>query len=89
MVSELRGRGGGARRGRRGGATACSPPPSQPAPPASSPAAGSKGRVLASVTPAPGRALLHRHGDACLLHEGARVLRGVKYVLRSDVVFRE
>ena len=48
---------------------------------------GKKMRVVASVAPAPGRALLHRHGDACLPHEGAKVTGGVKYVLRSDVVF--
>jgi hypothetical protein len=47
-----------------------------------------KSAVVASVAPAPGLALLHRHGDLCLPHEGARVEGGVKYVLRSDVVFR-
>lgn len=49
---------------------------------------GGKGKVVASVAPAPGRALLHRHGDDCLLHEGARVSAGNKYVLRTDVVYR-
>jgi hypothetical protein len=40
------------------------------------------------VAPAPGLALLHLHGeDRCLEHEGAEVQQGVKYVLRSDVVF--
>lgn len=34
-----------------------------------------------------GTALLHRHGQDCLLHEGSAVQRGVKYVLRSDVMF--
>ncbi|KAJ6455700.1 hypothetical protein C8R45DRAFT_585106 [Mycena sanguinolenta] len=34
-----------------------------------------------------GTALLHRHGRECLLHEGSQVVRGVKYVLRSDVMF--
>ncbi|KAF7363336.1 Fe2OG dioxygenase domain-containing protein [Mycena sanguinolenta] len=34
-----------------------------------------------------GSALLHRHGRECLLHEGSQVVRGVKYVLRSDVMF--
>ena len=43
--------------------------------------------VVASVDPAPGRSLVHRHGEDCLPHEGARVQGGVKYVLRSDVVF--
>ncbi|KAJ7489830.1 hypothetical protein B0H11DRAFT_2156668 [Mycena galericulata] len=34
-----------------------------------------------------GTALLHRHGQECLLHEGSPVLRGTKYVLRSDIMF--
>ncbi|GAA6051302.1 hypothetical protein JCM3770_006801 [Rhodotorula araucariae] len=34
-----------------------------------------------------GRALLHRHGQHCALHEGRRVDKGVKWVLRSDVFF--
>lgn len=53
------------------------------------------GRLVASVAPVAGTALLHRHGDRCLLHEGAKVERAppgsaeenVKYVFRSDVVF--
>ncbi|KAJ6547438.1 hypothetical protein B0H19DRAFT_1165615 [Mycena capillaripes] len=35
-----------------------------------------------------GTALLHRHGRECMLHEGSPVVRGVKYVLRSDVMFQ-
>ncbi|GAA5849934.1 hypothetical protein JCM8547_000957 [Rhodosporidiobolus lusitaniae] len=35
-----------------------------------------------------GRALLHRHGQQCTLHEGRKVEKGVKWVLRSDVMFR-
>lgn len=50
---------------------------------------GHKGKALAAVAPAPGRALLHRHGDDCLLHEGARVSAGTKYVLRTDVVYED
>lgn len=46
-----------------------------------------RGRKLATVAPQPGLALLHRHGDYCLEHEGAMVKDGVKYVLRSDVVY--
>jgi len=46
-----------------------------------------RGKVLASVVPQPGLMLLHRHGDVCLEHEGAKVVAGTKYVLRSDVVF--
>ncbi|KAF7304816.1 Fe2OG dioxygenase domain-containing protein [Mycena kentingensis (nom. inval.)] len=34
-----------------------------------------------------GSALLHRHGRDCLLHEGSAVRKGVKYVLRSDIMF--
>ena len=51
------------------------------------------GKIVASVEPVAGTALLHRHGDRCLLHEGAKVERGppgnenVKHVFRSDVVF--
>ena len=49
--------------------------------------AGKKGKVVASVCPEAGLALLHKHGDDCLLHEGRPVTTGVKYVLRSDVIF--
>lgn len=50
---------------------------------------GGKGKQVAAVAPAPGRALIHRHGDDCLLHEGAKVREGTKYVLRTDLVYRE
>jgi len=33
-----------------------------------------------------GMALLHKHGDDCLLHEGREVIKGEKWVLRSDLV---
>ena len=33
-----------------------------------------------------GLALLHRHGKDCLLHEGRPVLKGTKWVLRSDLI---
>lgn len=39
-----------------------------------------------SATPELGMALLHRHGESCLLHEGREVLSGEKWVLRSDLV---
>ncbi|RAL10906.1 uncharacterized protein BO97DRAFT_348361 [Aspergillus homomorphus CBS 101889] len=39
-----------------------------------------------SVAPVPGMALLHRHGEHCMLHEGKEVLNGEKWVLRSDLV---
>ena len=50
-------------------------------------AGGKRSKLVAAVAPRPGLALLHLHGDDCLEHEGAQVLSGVKYVLRSDVVF--
>ncbi|CDO95973.1 unnamed protein product [Kluyveromyces dobzhanskii CBS 2104] len=39
------------------------------------------------VHPSKGLALLHKHGDDCLLHEAQLVEEGTKWVLRSDVVF--
>ena len=45
-------------------------------------------QVLALVEPRAGRLLLHGHGDRCLLHEAAAVKHGVKYVLRTDVVYQ-
>ena len=39
----------------------------------------------ASVVPVPGRVLLFEHR---LLHEGEEVSAGVKYVVRSDIMFR-
>ncbi|RAH87470.1 hypothetical protein BO86DRAFT_405487 [Aspergillus japonicus CBS 114.51] len=39
-----------------------------------------------AVKPVPGMALLHRHGEHCMLHEGAEVRSGEKWVLRSDLV---
>lgn len=40
-----------------------------------------------NVHPSKGMALLHKHGDDCLMHEAEMVQRGEKWVLRSDVVF--
>lgn len=40
-----------------------------------------------NIHPTKGMALLHKHGDDCLLHEGELVKKGVKWVIRSDVVF--
>ncbi|KAL2014023.1 hypothetical protein VTN00DRAFT_1548 [Thermoascus crustaceus] len=39
-----------------------------------------------SVAPEVGMALLHRHGERCLLHEGKEVRSGEKWVVRSDLV---
>lgn len=48
---------------------------------------GSRNGVVAEVAPAEGMALLHIHGDKCMLHEARNVFKGIKYVFRSDVVF--
>ncbi len=32
-----------------------------------------------------GMALLHKHGQDCLLHEGREVMAGEKWVIRSDL----
>ncbi|KAL3811505.1 hypothetical protein ACHAXA_000409, partial [Cyclostephanos tholiformis] len=37
--------------------------------------------------PEEGAVLLHVHGDGCLEHEAEPVLGGVKYVLRTDIVY--
>lgn len=34
-----------------------------------------------------GRMVLHRHGAECMLHEGRRVDQGVKWILRSDLMY--
>ncbi|KAI0692399.1 hypothetical protein BC835DRAFT_1277776 [Cytidiella melzeri] len=46
-----------------------------------------KPREAVSAPLSRGTALLHRHGNECLLHEGSPVLTGTKYVLRSDLMF--
>ncbi|KAI0797706.1 hypothetical protein C8Q75DRAFT_15510 [Abortiporus biennis] len=48
-----------------------------------------KGKRTATITPPlnRGSALLHRHGHACMLHEGSPVTNGTKYILRSDLMF--
>ncbi|PGH14037.1 hypothetical protein AJ79_03307 [Helicocarpus griseus UAMH5409] len=57
------------------------------------PSASSKKKTAAAATPDPivvgletGMALLHRHGERCLLHEGREVVGGEKWVVRSDLV---
>jgi len=46
-----------------------------------------KAREVIAVPLTRGTALLHRHGQECLLHEGSAVRKGSKYVLRSDLMF--
>ena len=43
---------------------------------------------LCRVQPSAGLALLHAHGRRCLMHYAEEVSRGVKYVLRADVMYR-
>ena len=40
-----------------------------------------------AFVPQAGAILMHMHGDRCLEHEADPVLNGVKYVLRTDIVF--
>lgn len=49
---------------------------------------GSKKAVL-TVSPVAGLALIHGHGERCMLHEGRSVKRGVKYLLRTDVLYKD
>ncbi|KAI0748286.1 hypothetical protein C8Q80DRAFT_1270710 [Daedaleopsis nitida] len=48
-----------------------------------------RGKPVETIVPplTRGTALLHRHGQDCLLHEGSPVVEGDKYVLRSDLMF--
>jgi hypothetical protein len=45
-------------------------------------------KELARCAPRAGTAVLHAHGRRCLMHEGEEVTRGVKYLLRADVMYR-
>eukprot|EP00397_Hematodinium_sp_SG-2012_P045951 GEMP01051767.1.p1 GENE.GEMP01051767.1~~GEMP01051767.1.p1 ORF type:complete len:183 (+),score=42.44 GEMP01051767.1:359-907(+) len=47
----------------------------------------SKGKLALTLKPVRGMACFHGHGDDGMEHEGAEVLKGVKYCLRSDVVY--
>ena len=44
--------------------------------------------VLFAFAPTDGAVLLHAHGQRCLTHSGAPVTGGVKYLLRTDVVYQ-
>ncbi|CAE7535003.1 unnamed protein product [Symbiodinium natans] len=44
-------------------------------------------RPALAFPPTRGVCLFHGHGDECMTHEGAGVEEGVKYVLRTDVVY--
>lgn len=45
------------------------------------------GKIAASFSPLKGACLVHGHGRQCLLHEGSPVTAGVKYLLRTDVMY--
>jgi hypothetical protein len=46
-----------------------------------------RGSEPLNIHPSKGMALLHKHGDDCLRHEGELVKSGVKWILRSDLVY--
>ena len=46
-----------------------------------------KRKELCRVSPVQGMLLLHAHGRRCLLHAGDRVEKGVKYMIRCDVMY--
>jgi hypothetical protein len=49
---------------------------------------GSKGDDgSVAFAPTQGAVLLHVHGDKCLEHEAEAVVDGIKYVLRTDIVY--
>ena len=46
-----------------------------------------KAKEVLRFAPKRGSALAHIHGPRCMLHEGAAVESGVKYLMRTDVLF--
>ena len=48
----------------------------------------SEGTTLIAVGLEVGMALLHKHGQDCLPHEGRKVTKGEKWVIRSDLCVR-
>eukprot|EP00164_Ancoracysta_twista_P012387 GFYU01019433.1.p1 GENE.GFYU01019433.1~~GFYU01019433.1.p1 ORF type:complete len:295 (-),score=69.11 GFYU01019433.1:135-1019(-) len=45
-------------------------------------------KVAYRFAPLKGAMLLHGHGERCMTHEGAAVKQGVKYLLRTDVLYQ-
>lgn len=58
----------------QGGATSFDPP---------------TGRNPIKFAPQAGALLVHLHGDDCLVHQGEAVQSGIKYVLRTDIVYAD
>jgi hypothetical protein len=46
-------------------------------------------RELAAISPEKGLLLVHCHGDRCLTHESELLKKGLKYVIRTDVLYGE
>ena len=46
-----------------------------------------KKNLLHEIEPKEGRLLIHGHGHRCMLHEGEAILEGIKYVLRTDILY--
>jgi hypothetical protein len=44
-------------------------------------------KLVNSIEPLVGRLLIHGHGHRCLLHEGEVVTKGIKYCLRTDILY--
>ena len=53
------------------------------------PSSSSKKNKSLAFAPKLGALLLHVHGDRCLEHEADPVESGIKYILRTDVVYAE
>ena len=47
-----------------------------------------KAKEVLRFEPKEGSALAHIHGPRCMLHEGSAVENGVKYLMRTDVVYQ-
>mmetsp|Transcript_90514 Transcript_90514/g.141915 ORF Transcript_90514/g.141915 Transcript_90514/m.141915 type:complete len:294 (-) Transcript_90514:98-979(-) len=50
---------------------------------------GNPTTMVLAFPPTRGVCLFHGHGDECMIHEGAAVEGGAKYVLRTDVVYEK
>eukprot|EP00949_MAST-11_sp_MAST-11-sp1_P000231 g231.t1 len=46
-----------------------------------------KAKEVLAFLPKQGSALAHIHGPRCMLHEGAQVKSGIKYLMRTDVLY--